>query len=44
MTAMDEAEVPEDGRVVIPQTLKKRGRPKKTTVADLARKAEKVKR
>lgn len=41
--AIPKAEVPEDGRVVIPQTLKKRGRPKKkATVEDLMKKAEKI--
>lgn len=40
--AAGKIETPEDTTAVIPQNAKKRGRPKKTTVADLARKAEKV--
>ena len=40
--AIPKAEVPKDSRVVIPQTLKRRGRPKKATVEDLVKKAEKI--
>lgn len=40
--AIPKAEVSEDSRVVIPQTLKRRGRPKKATVEDLVKKAEKI--